>query len=209
MASEVGGRPRLNCAWRQRLADCARSWNTIQARWSAHVQRKRRQATEVSRCAPCLASRRWQLRSARRYFGRPGPCTTGKAGCTCSRSSVRRQQSLRICGGPTHLCLNVASAGDRWLSDTLTSGSFNRLPRWPFISLLILPSLDRRFGWSNVPTPITLAADIVVVVGFWIVFLVFRVNTFTAATVGVATGQTVISQGPYASSVTRSTPAHC
>jgi protein-S-isoprenylcysteine O-methyltransferase Ste14 len=66
-----------------------------------------------------------------------------------------------------------------------------------FISLLILPSLDHRFGWSNVPGLVTLAADVVVVIGFWIVFIVFRVNTFTAATVGVATGQTVISQGPY------------
>ena len=66
-----------------------------------------------------------------------------------------------------------------------------------FISLLVVPSLDHRFGWSNIQAPVTLAADAVVVVSFWIVFLVFRVNTFTAATVGVATGQTVISQGPY------------
>jgi protein-S-isoprenylcysteine O-methyltransferase Ste14 len=66
-----------------------------------------------------------------------------------------------------------------------------------FISLLVLPSLDHRFGWSNVPAIVTLATDAVVVLAFWIVFLVFRVNTFTAATVGVATGQMVISQGPY------------
>ena len=40
-------------------------------------------------------------------------------------------------------------------------------------------------------------ADVVVVVGFWIVFVVFRVNTFTAATIGVAAEQHVIETGPY------------
>src|SRR6266496_5956365 len=35
-----------------------------------------------------------------------------------------------------------------------------------FISLFVVSSLDRRFSWSNVPTPIVIAADIVVVVGF-------------------------------------------
>jgi protein-S-isoprenylcysteine O-methyltransferase Ste14 len=37
-----------------------------------------------------------------------------------------------------------------------------------------------------------------VTLGFLIVFLVFRENTFTAATIEVAAGQTVISTGPYA-----------
>jgi protein-S-isoprenylcysteine O-methyltransferase Ste14 len=66
-----------------------------------------------------------------------------------------------------------------------------------FIALLVVPSVDHRFGWSNVPWPLSILADVVVVVGFWIVFVVFRVNTFTAATIGVAAEQRVIETGPY------------
>jgi protein-S-isoprenylcysteine O-methyltransferase Ste14 len=43
-----------------------------------------------------------------------------------------------------------------------------------------------------------LAGDLLVVLGFYIVFRVFCVNTFTAATVEVTGQQTVISTGPYA-----------
>lgn len=66
-----------------------------------------------------------------------------------------------------------------------------------FLALLIVPSLDHRFAWSRVPLSIILASDLLVVIGFWFVFLVFRVNTFTASTVEVAANQTVISKGPY------------
>lgn len=41
-------------------------------------------------------------------------------------------------------------------------------------------------------------ADVLVVLGFFIVFIVFSVNSFTAATVEVAEQQKVISAGPYA-----------
>jgi protein-S-isoprenylcysteine O-methyltransferase Ste14 len=37
-----------------------------------------------------------------------------------------------------------------------------------------------------------------VVVGFYFIFLVYRENTFTAATIEVAAGQKVIATGPYA-----------
>jgi len=67
-----------------------------------------------------------------------------------------------------------------------------------FIALFVVSSLDRRFSWSNVPTSIVIAADIVVVVGFLVVFVVFRENTYTAATIEVAAEQAVVSSGPYA-----------
>lgn len=66
-----------------------------------------------------------------------------------------------------------------------------------FLALLVVPSLDHRFAWSRVPLSIILASDLLVAIGFCIVFLVFRVNTFTASTVEVAENQTVISEGPY------------
>jgi protein-S-isoprenylcysteine O-methyltransferase Ste14 len=67
-----------------------------------------------------------------------------------------------------------------------------------FIGLMILPSLDHRFSWSDVPVAIVTIGDGLVALGFYIVFMVFKENTFTAATIEIAPGQTVISTGPYA-----------
>jgi protein-S-isoprenylcysteine O-methyltransferase Ste14 len=67
-----------------------------------------------------------------------------------------------------------------------------------FLAILVVPSLDHRFSWSHFPLWIVLAGDLLVVLGFYIVFKVFCVNTFTSATVEVNDQQTVISTGPYA-----------
>ena len=67
-----------------------------------------------------------------------------------------------------------------------------------FIGILILPSLDRRSSWSHVPLAFVLAGDVLAALGFWIVFLVYRENSFASATIAVAPGHTVISTGPYA-----------
>jgi protein-S-isoprenylcysteine O-methyltransferase Ste14 len=40
--------------------------------------------------------------------------------------------------------------------------------------------------------------DVLVALGFIIIFFVYRENSFTSATIDVYTGQTVISTGPYA-----------
>jgi protein-S-isoprenylcysteine O-methyltransferase Ste14 len=67
-----------------------------------------------------------------------------------------------------------------------------------FLAILVVPALDHRFSWSRVPLWVVLAGDLLVVLGFYIVFRVFRVNTYTSATVEVSEQQTVISIGPYA-----------
>jgi len=67
-----------------------------------------------------------------------------------------------------------------------------------FIALLVVPALDHRFRWSGVPVWVVIAGDVLVVIGFYFIFLVYRENTFTSATIEVAPGQTVISTGPYA-----------
>ncbi len=66
-----------------------------------------------------------------------------------------------------------------------------------FISILIVPSLDHRFGWTNVPLYIVIIGDILVALGFFFVFLVFKENAFAAATIEIATDQKVITTGPY------------
>jgi len=67
-----------------------------------------------------------------------------------------------------------------------------------FIALLVVPALDRRFNWSSVPVSIVIAADFLMAVGFYIIFLVFKENTFASSTIEIAADQRVISTGPYA-----------
>lgn len=67
-----------------------------------------------------------------------------------------------------------------------------------FISLLVVPGLDRRFHWSAVPLPEVLGGTLLVIIGFYFIALVYRENTFTSATIEVAAGQKVIATGPYA-----------
>jgi protein-S-isoprenylcysteine O-methyltransferase Ste14 len=67
-----------------------------------------------------------------------------------------------------------------------------------FIALLVVPALDFRFGWSAVPLGLVVVGDALVVIGFYLISLVYRENTFTSATIEVAENQKVISTGPYA-----------
>jgi protein-S-isoprenylcysteine O-methyltransferase Ste14 len=67
-----------------------------------------------------------------------------------------------------------------------------------FIGLLVIPALDRRFTWSHMPPGVALAGDVLVGLGFFGIFCVFRENSFTSATIELAPDQKVISTGPYA-----------
>ncbi len=66
-----------------------------------------------------------------------------------------------------------------------------------FVALFVVSGLDRRYRWSNVSPAISLLADVFVTLGFLVVFLVFKENSFTSATIEVTNGQTVVSTGPY------------
>jgi protein-S-isoprenylcysteine O-methyltransferase Ste14 len=67
-----------------------------------------------------------------------------------------------------------------------------------FIALPVVSALDHRFHWSAVPPSVVLAANALLAVGNFAIFLVFRENSFAAATVKVDPDQKVISTGPYA-----------
>jgi protein-S-isoprenylcysteine O-methyltransferase Ste14 len=67
-----------------------------------------------------------------------------------------------------------------------------------FIALLVVPALGHRFGWSAVPLSCVIVGDVLVVTGFYFIFLVYKENPFTSATIEVVEGQKVISTGPYA-----------
>ncbi len=67
-----------------------------------------------------------------------------------------------------------------------------------FVSLLVVPALDFRYGWSRVPTAGSVVGDVLFVVGFGFIGRVYRENTYTSATIEVAAGQRLIDTGPYA-----------
>ena len=67
-----------------------------------------------------------------------------------------------------------------------------------FLMIFALPGIDRRFGWSHVPIGLVLAADALVFLGYVLVFLVLRENSYASRVVDVEQGQRVISGGPYA-----------
>jgi len=62
----------------------------------------------------------------------------------------------------------------------------------------ILPGLGVRFGWQMAPAEVSVAACMLVFLGYGIVFLVFKENSWAGRTIRVEKGQKVVSSGPYA-----------
>jgi protein-S-isoprenylcysteine O-methyltransferase Ste14 len=70
--------------------------------------------------------------------------------------------------------------------------------RLPFIIGFLIPAFDYRFNWSEVSPVIVVLANVMVFLGYYIVFLVFKENTYTSRIVEVEKDQKVISTGLYA-----------
>jgi protein-S-isoprenylcysteine O-methyltransferase Ste14 len=90
----------------------------------------------------------------------------------------------RVSAGPT-----AEKETSQKIIQTITSISF--------AGILAVSALDHRFAWTPLPAYVALAGDALVAFGFFIVFLVYKENTFASATIEVAPEQKVISTGPY------------
>ncbi|OBI41715.1 hypothetical protein A5707_06910 [Mycobacterium kyorinense] len=90
----------------------------------------------------------------------------------------------RMRGGPT--------AETRTAQKVVMSGLWLSLT-----SMFVVSALDRRFGWSPVPTAISLVGDVLVAVGLSVMMLVVIQNSHAAATVRVESSQTLVSTGLY------------
>ena len=66
------------------------------------------------------------------------------------------------------------------------------------VAMLVLSALDHRFGWSEVPTAMSLVGEVLAAIGLYVTFLVLKENSFSASTIRVFKDQKVISTGPYA-----------
>jgi protein-S-isoprenylcysteine O-methyltransferase Ste14 len=63
---------------------------------------------------------------------------------------------------------------------------------------VLIPALDRRFGWSDVPMSVVILGNALIAISYVGFYFVFRENTYGAATIRVEENQRVISTGPYA-----------
>jgi protein-S-isoprenylcysteine O-methyltransferase Ste14 len=66
------------------------------------------------------------------------------------------------------------------------------------VALIVVSVLDHRFGWSPVPTAISLAGDVLVAIGLGVSMLVVIQNGYAASTITVESGQKLVSTGLYA-----------
>jgi protein-S-isoprenylcysteine O-methyltransferase Ste14 len=67
-----------------------------------------------------------------------------------------------------------------------------------YIASFIVSGLDRRFGWSRVPAWISIIGNFLIIVSIWMVYRVFKENSFGSSVVEIGKDQKVISSGPYA-----------
>jgi protein-S-isoprenylcysteine O-methyltransferase Ste14 len=90
----------------------------------------------------------------------------------------------RTSGGPAAETRRVqkVAIGSLWLS---------------LATMLVVSALDHRFGWSAVPTAISVIGDVLVAVGLAVPVLVVIQNSYASATVRVGAGQEVVSTGLY------------
>jgi protein-S-isoprenylcysteine O-methyltransferase Ste14 len=90
------------------------------------------------------------------------------------------------------------SSGGPFAEGTTTQKIIMSLAMAGFVALLVVPALDRRFGWSAMPTSVAVIGDVLFVLSYLAIMYVFRVNTFAASTIAVEPDQTVVTTGPYA-----------
>ena len=66
-----------------------------------------------------------------------------------------------------------------------------------FMAGFVLAGLDFRFGWSDMPLPVVIAASVIFLIGYGLYAEVMRENAYLSRTVKVEEGQTVVSTGLY------------
>ena len=67
-----------------------------------------------------------------------------------------------------------------------------------FVAMLVVSALDYRWHWSTMPMALVVVGDLAVALGFYVIFAVYRENSFASAIIETDPDQTVVSTGPYA-----------
>ena len=70
---------------------------------------------------------------------------------------------------------------------------------WPFFLLaFIIPGFDYRWHWSTVPLIVVIISEVLVLLSYLFIGLVFKTNSYASRIVEVEKDQKVITTGPYA-----------
>lgn len=67
-----------------------------------------------------------------------------------------------------------------------------------FIAIFVFPAIDHRYGWSSIPASVAVVGDLLIAIGFFAVFLVFKENSYASSIIEVGAEQKVVTTGPYA-----------
>lgn len=65
------------------------------------------------------------------------------------------------------------------------------------LAIFLIPGFDQQYGWSLVPSWLSIIANMMVLVGYLVFILTVRTNEFASRTVVVEESQKVISSGVY------------
>jgi protein-S-isoprenylcysteine O-methyltransferase Ste14 len=65
------------------------------------------------------------------------------------------------------------------------------------VAIVVVSALDHRFGWSTVPTSMSVLGAVLVAIGLTATMLVVIQNGYAAANITVESGQTLVSTGMY------------
>lgn len=66
-----------------------------------------------------------------------------------------------------------------------------------FVLIYLLPGFDIRYGWSNMPAWVSIAAGVVLFLSYMLVFRTMQVNSFLSRVIEVAENQKVIDTDVY------------
>jgi protein-S-isoprenylcysteine O-methyltransferase Ste14 len=66
-----------------------------------------------------------------------------------------------------------------------------------FIAILVVSALDHRLHWSEVSAYEAITGDVLITIGWLIIFFVFKENSFASSIIEIAPEQKVISTGLY------------
>src|ERR1700742_4837844 len=82
------------------------------------------------------------------------------------------------------------------VAETRTAQKYIIMILWlAVVAMVIFSAIDHRFGWSRVPSAVSLIGDALVAIGIGINMLVVIQNNHAASTVRVEAGQEVVSRG--------------
>jgi len=69
---------------------------------------------------------------------------------------------------------------------------------WPFFLMaFIIPGLDHRWHWSSAPFAVIVISDVLVLLSYLFIALVFKTNSYASRIVEIQASQKVITTGPY------------